>query len=123
MGTDILTGKIVKWIDKKGFGFIESTEDDKQLFVHISSFERNTGRKPRVGDTVSYHLSKDKSGRPCAIDATIAGMEAPKAPATPKKVNETNTDANEKHSKTVNYWFIAVAVATAILGALLYMNK
>ena len=75
MATGILTGKIVKWIEDKGFGFIEPNKGDKQIFVHISSFDINATRKPIVGDTVYYDLSKDKSGRPCATSARIEGVE------------------------------------------------
>ena len=75
MATGILTGKIVKWMDNKGFGFITPNKGDKQIFVHISSFDRDASRKPRVGDTVYYYLSEDKSGRPCAASVRIAGVE------------------------------------------------
>lgn len=31
-------GKIVRWHDDKGFGFVKSDDLDKDVFVHISAF-------------------------------------------------------------------------------------
>ena len=75
MATGIVTGKIIKWNYDKGFGFIKPNKNSKDLFIHISSFDMNASRGPKVGDTVYYYLSQDKSGRPCAASARIAGVE------------------------------------------------
>lgn len=117
MTNDILTGKIVKWIDKKGFGFILPQKGDKQIFVHISSFDRNATRKPRVGDTVYYHLSTDKSGRPCAVVTEIPEVKIS------KQLKATNMKNNESHSKTINHWFVAVALITIILVCVIIYTK
>jgi len=60
-------GKIAKWNDERGFGFISSAEGDNSVFVHISSFPRNE-RRPSVNETVSYILTLDANGRPRAND-------------------------------------------------------
>ena len=65
-------GKIKSWNDKKGYGFIAPFQGEKQLFVHISAFE-NRDRRPKIGEVVTYTLSTDKQGRPCATKATFAG--------------------------------------------------
>jgi len=65
-------GKIRSWNDQKGFGFIEPSEGDKQIFLHIFAFG-NRNRRPNVGEYVTYSMSTDKQGRPCAAKATLSG--------------------------------------------------
>jgi uncharacterized membrane protein YsdA (DUF1294 family)/cold shock CspA family protein len=65
-------GKITKWNDEKGYGFISPFAGGKQVFVHVSAFS-NRGRRPEVAQVVTYTLSSDKQGRPCAINAYLAG--------------------------------------------------
>jgi len=72
-------GKISSWNDDKGFGFITPMNGGKRTFIHIKSFN-NRSRRPAVGDIVTYKLSTDKQGRPCAIDANMAGDQPIKRP-------------------------------------------
>jgi uncharacterized membrane protein YsdA (DUF1294 family)/cold shock CspA family protein len=56
----------------KGFGFITPLAGGKQVFIHIKAFgSRN--RRPEINDVVTFALAKDKQGRPCAVNATLAG--------------------------------------------------
>jgi len=67
-----IKGKITSWKDEKGFGFITPNGGGKQIFVHIKAF--NTRKKaPAVNQIVSYTVSTDKQGRPCAEKVTRAG--------------------------------------------------
>jgi uncharacterized membrane protein YsdA (DUF1294 family)/cold shock CspA family protein len=65
-------GRLCSWNDQKCFGFIEPGDGGKQVFIHISAFS-NRNRKPQTGDVVSYALSADRQGRPCAASATLPG--------------------------------------------------
>ena len=60
-------GKIAKWNDERGFGFISSSEGGDSVFVHISSFPR-IDRRPCVSEAVSYTPAFDSQGRPQACD-------------------------------------------------------
>ncbi len=60
-------GKIAKWNDERGFGFISSSEGGDSVFVHISSFPRSD-RRPSLNEAVSYTLAFDSQGRPQAND-------------------------------------------------------
>lgn len=60
-------GKIAKWNDERGFGFISSSEGGDSVFVHISSLPRYD-RRPSVNEAVSYTLAFDVHGRPQAND-------------------------------------------------------
>ncbi|WP_275097808.1 cold shock and DUF1294 domain-containing protein [Sedimenticola hydrogenitrophicus] len=69
-------GKITFWNEEKGFGFITPIAGGKQVFVHIKAFS-NRNRRPEVNEVVTYTLSSDKQGRPCAAKATLAGDRLP----------------------------------------------
>jgi cold shock CspA family protein len=80
-------GTLSKWIDDKGFGFLTPENGKKEIFVHISAFDRNIPRRPIVGDTIFYYVKIDEKGKSKAYDAVIEGA-APivkKAPSPPKK--------------------------------------
>ena len=51
-------GKITKWLDDKGFGFITQSGKNEQVFVHISGFEKGQQR-PSIGENVSYEVVND----------------------------------------------------------------
>src|SRR6185295_9355856 len=60
-------GKITKWNDERGFGFISSSEGGDSVFLHISSLPRGD-RRPSVNEAVSYTPAFDSHGRPQAND-------------------------------------------------------
>jgi uncharacterized membrane protein YsdA (DUF1294 family)/cold shock CspA family protein len=60
-------GKIAKWNDERGFGFISSSEGGDSVFVHVSSFPRSD-RRPSVNEMVNYTPAFDSQGRPQAKD-------------------------------------------------------
>ena len=62
-----LQGRIVKWDDERGFGFISPAEGGGSVFVHISSFP-GSKRRPGVNEAVSYTVGLDSHGRPQARD-------------------------------------------------------
>lgn len=66
-------GKITSWNDEKGFGFITPLrgESDNKIFIHIKSIS-NRNQRPQTGQLVSYTLSKDKQGRPCADNSVLS---------------------------------------------------
>ncbi len=65
-------GKLTSWNDGKAYGFISPISGGKQVFIHINAFS-NRNRRPKVGQIVTYNISTDKQGRPCAAKATLAG--------------------------------------------------
>ena len=79
-----IKGKITSWNDEKGFGFITPLAGGKQIFIHISALT-NRNRRPELNEVVTYSVSSDKQGRPCAANATLAGDKLIKK--APKKSN------------------------------------
>lgn len=55
-------GKITKWEDAKGFGFITPNGGGEEVFLHISAFS-NQQNRPSINDLVTYITDQDKSGR------------------------------------------------------------
>ena len=53
------TGKVARFFDQKGFGFIQPDEGDKDLFVHINEVE---GGQLQEGDTVEYDETEGPKG-------------------------------------------------------------
>lgn len=102
-----IKGKITSWNDERGFGFIAPLAGGKQVFVHIKAFS-NRNRRPEVNGIVTFALSTDKQGRPCAVDATLAGdklqKKAPRKSSTPAIV--------------FALFFLAVVGVSAITGGL-----
>jgi uncharacterized membrane protein YsdA (DUF1294 family)/cold shock CspA family protein len=70
-------GKISTWNDERGFGFISPEDGGERVFVHARALKRQ-GRRPAVGDAVSYALGKDQRGRPRAERVVFANGGARK---------------------------------------------
>lgn len=71
-----IKGKITSWNDEKGFGFVEPCLGGKKVFIHINALDRR-GRRPEIGQLITYTLSSDKQGRPCVAQACLAGGRPP----------------------------------------------
>jgi len=61
-------GKIIKWNDDKGFGFILPCDSQKNIFVHIKSFtDRNV--RPAENQAVTYTI-QNSNGKDAAINVS-----------------------------------------------------
>lgn len=79
-------GKLTRWKDDQGFGFIDPHGSSDAVFVHIKAFT-NHGRRPLGNEAVTYELAMDKKGRSCARNVAFADERRVSAnkPALPKK--------------------------------------
>lgn len=98
-------GKVTSWNDDKGFGFITPIAGGKRVFIHIKAF-RNSNRRPDINRLVTYALSSDKQGRPCAANATLAGDRLP------EKTKQTKVSLS-----TIGAAFFLVIVGISALTA------
>ena len=67
------TGKLVRWDDEKGYGFIHIVSESRDVFIHISTLP-DMSRRPVVGDVIIFDVKTDDSGKSKAVDATIEGI-------------------------------------------------
>ena len=81
-------GTLKKWNDERGFGFIESPSQDKEIFVHISAFPRD-GSRPKVGEMISFEIRSGPNGKTRAVADQRPGAATvnprPKRPVTSSK--------------------------------------
>ncbi|HHG3402848.1 TPA: cold shock domain-containing protein [Vibrio parahaemolyticus] len=73
-----MKGIIVRWVDDRGFGFINSEELDGDIFVHVSKFKKGY-RRPQIGDQVEFQLVNN-APKLSASTVQLLGVE-------PNKVN------------------------------------
>lgn len=62
-----IDGKLTKWNDDRGFGFITPTHGGQEIFAHISAFP-NDGQRPKLGEPVAFEIEIDNSGKKRAKD-------------------------------------------------------
>ena len=58
-----LPDALATWAAGKGFGFIESDDGGKDVFVHATALEAAGIRMLKEGDRVSFVLEDDRRGR------------------------------------------------------------
>jgi uncharacterized membrane protein YsdA (DUF1294 family)/cold shock CspA family protein len=67
-------GRLIKWFDEKGYGFIRPNSGGDDVFLHIQDVISHTKRDPKPGDTFIYDIEIDDEGRTRAIKASITGL-------------------------------------------------
>lgn len=79
-------GKLTRWKDDQGFGFIAPHGGGNPVFVHIKTFT-SRGRRPLGNEAVTYELAMDKKGRSSARNVAFADERRVCAskPALPNK--------------------------------------
>jgi len=61
------TGK-VKWFNpKKGYGFVDQDDDEKDMFLHITALQKANISVLNEGDKISYDV-EDENGRESAVN-------------------------------------------------------
>ena len=61
------TGK-VKWFNpKKGYGFVDQDDDEKDIFLHITALQKANISVLNEGDKISYDV-EDENGKQSATN-------------------------------------------------------
>ncbi|EPY17116.1 RNA binding protein rbp16 [Strigomonas culicis] len=79
-------GKVIAWMNGRGFGFIEDESDKKQHFVHFSALQTETGgyRALTIGQDVEFEVAT-QDGRTRAENVTgPGGAKLPSGPHPPE---------------------------------------
>ncbi|MCF4010506.1 DUF1294 domain-containing protein [Rheinheimera sp. UJ63] len=117
-----LTGKVVFWQDKKGFGFLFCEQTNQKLFFHIRDFAQPKHR-PAEGDLLRFDLGTDKKGRPIAVSLSI-DSSATIAPPKERLVIPKNTVDLEYAKDLALYFraaFLMLVIISLLFGTLPYI--
>ncbi|HET7063759.1 MAG TPA: cold shock domain-containing protein [Rudaea sp.] len=68
-------GTLTKWNDDRGFGFIAPAGAGAEIFVHVSAFPRD-GRRPNVGEVISFDIETGGDGRKRATGVLRPGSRS-----------------------------------------------
>ena len=106
-------GKISRWQDEKGYGFIRPLLGGPQVFLHVSALQ-NRQRRPVIDEVVTYTQVSDEQGRLQAQDVIFAGEK----PISATKIQHKSTSKPQlKRSgpRKPRYWQYVFAMAFLLL--------
>jgi uncharacterized membrane protein YsdA (DUF1294 family)/cold shock CspA family protein len=104
-------GRVTRWNDEKGFGFVTPHDGGARAFLHIKAFQRSA-RRPVDDDLVSYATQVDAKGRLNAVEVRFAGQRIA-APATQRRDTPVRVPR-----VGVAVGFLLVALMLTLMGAL-----
>jgi uncharacterized membrane protein YsdA (DUF1294 family)/cold shock CspA family protein len=104
------SGELIQWNNKGGYGFARDDEG-RDYYVHVSKL---TGARPRLGDRLSFEVTRGAKGRPSAVDVLI--IEAAPPPPPPQLHEIARITPGSQSTKLG----LRVLVATALALLLLY---
>ena len=107
-------GKLEKWNDDRGFGFITPLRGGDPVFVHVSAFQAD-GRRPRIGEVLSFEVEPAGDGKRRAVNVQRAGHKQLRTTHTPEP---RHTGQGARPS-----WLgLVIAAALIVAGVYAYSN-
>ena len=104
-------GRVTKWQEDKGFGFIE-TEAGESIFFHVSEFKAQ--RCPAIGEEVVFTIGYDNQSRLQAKEVQELSFVQQKMAQKNKQIRQRN------HKRSVQAEFEAVQKKRLFLGVGFY---
>ncbi|NEQ97625.1 MAG: cold shock domain-containing protein [Cyanothece sp. SIO2G6] len=98
MNSELCKGKLLRWNDERGFGFVESDKDKRGVFLHISALGR-IPRRPQAGDIILYKRVVQSDGKVKAEQASIQGL------SHSASTRRTSTSHKTDRHKAPSRWF------------------
>ncbi len=97
-------GRLVKWDESRGFGFIQPEGGGPQVFVHISKFV-DRRRTPEIGAELTFDVARDLQNRLSAAFVRQGSVISP----TRSRARQDSRDAGHP-------WLAALVAFAALLG-------
>lgn len=122
---EIQKGKLLRWVDAKGFGFIKPESGKGDIFIHTTAL-KGMGRKPVIGDIIHYEIGTDTNGKTRAVNAKIEGVNQSltlepqihkRKTATPVR---TKPRAHRRKAKPKNSFNLLPAVIVIAIAVFIY---
>ena len=111
---NLFKGRLERWNDDKGFGFICSDQVKEDVFVHVSAF-KSISRRPVVGDVIYYQLHVGDDGKTKAINAKIEGVSVG---------NKQRSSHNKQNNNKRNWLSTPITIVFfVVIGIFLYGNS
>jgi cold shock CspA family protein len=100
-------GKLDKWNDERGFGFITPLKGGEPVFVHISAFEG--GARPQVGEALTFEVEPAGDGKKRAVHVQRPGS---RRPAPPLRTREPRRASAPRRGSSL----VPAVVAAMLIG-------
>ena len=119
-------GRVTKWQDDKGFGFIETAEGES-VFFHVSEFKAQ--RRPNIGEQVVFTSGQDNKGRMQAKDVQELSFVQQKMAQKNKQIRQRNHkisaqaefEAGQKKRLFLGLGFYGVLILLAVMNKLSWL--
>ncbi|MBE0446113.1 DUF1294 domain-containing protein [Psychrobacter sp. FME5] len=119
-------GRVKKWQDDKGFGFIE-TETGETVFFHVSEFKAQ--RRPNIGEEVVFSVGQDNQGRLQAKSVQELGFIQQKMAQKNQKIRQRNQkrsaqaefEAGQKKRLFLGAGFYGVLILLVVMNKLSWL--
>jgi cold shock CspA family protein len=85
-------GKLCKWNDERGFGFIKPNDGSSDIFAHITAFPKNA-EPPMIGDALSYTVTM-RDGKPQATNIQTARVSHFQKQVSRKQKSPRNNESS-----------------------------
>lgn len=112
-------GKLVRWVDDKGFGFIKPENGKDDIFIHISALT-SMSRKPVIGDVIQYQIGFDINGKTRAVNAEIEGVSP--IPAKEKTYRKPRKNGNPNRKLKLLPVLIVIGIAVFVYSKVLQIK-
>lgn len=106
-------GRLTKWNDDRGFGFISPSNGTPNVFVHISAFPKD-GYRPKIGERLVFTIEIGKDGKKRA-----GNLDCPERPK--KSVTHTHSPRNDacrprkgKRSGLGTAWGLVILISMGV---------
>ncbi|MEK6199883.1 MAG: cold shock and DUF1294 domain-containing protein [Psychrobacter sp.] len=119
-------GRVTKWQDDKGFGFIE-TEVGELVFFHVSEFKAQ--RRPAIGEEVVFTVGYDNQRRLQAKEVQELSFVQQKMAQKNKQIRQRNHkrsaqaefEAGQKKRLFLGVGFYGVLILLAVMNKLSWL--